>query len=83
MLMMIVLLECLTAILESIDLFQVCKASLSPTLKTPNTPNIHYRKKCTYNISDDFKKCNFKKEIGKKLCYANKLTIKTPYIETR
>ena len=41
MLMVIVLLECLTVILESIDLYLVCKASLSPTLKTPT---IHYRK---------------------------------------
>ena len=31
---MIVLLECSTVILESIDLFLVCKAFLSPTLKT-------------------------------------------------
>ena len=31
---MIVLLECLTVILESIDLFLVYKAFLSPTLKT-------------------------------------------------
>ena len=34
-LIMIVLLECLTVILESIDLFLVCEMSVSPTLKTP------------------------------------------------
>ena len=32
---MIVLLECLTVILESIDLILVCKVFLSPALKTP------------------------------------------------
>ena len=32
--MMIVLLECLNVILESIDLVSSCKAFLSPTLKT-------------------------------------------------